>query len=304
MKKLKLISLMILILSLLLLWLSFHLSQREEAHLKAVTTMNLQRSTIQDIAKTILHTHRYKQPIPERLERDITQCLHHLQRNSQNDPLLYRQAKEFFTLVDTFTTVYRQENPYNLLKLDKLINTLYQHNIDLVVALDRKISQHTTRYNQIIRRYHLFQYLLFGLLLLLLLLLFTQLKPLLAFVQQFRKTSDRIIENASIEGVAPIQVRSRDETLHTASSNFNLLVSQIDKAIDNAVDASNHTTKALEEVEQRIEMLLTLIREMNDSQRESLSKKEDAVIESLETLTELTHYMESLKKELQKLTNC
>ena len=100
-----------------------------------------------------------------------------------------------------------------------------------------------------------------------------------------------------------MQVCQNDECLKEATENFNYLVEKIDLSIVYAQESIGHTTIALDEVEQKIEDLMTLISQMQEEKSDALYQKEDAVIDSLETLMNLTNQLENLQQDLNKLTS-
>jgi hypothetical protein len=62
-----------------------------------------------------------------------------------------------------------------------------------------------------------------------------------------------------------------------------------------------YTTKSLEEVEQNIEEFIKLLSAMQNSESDELFKREDAVIDSLETLMRLKETLVDLKMDLDGL---
>ena len=97
-------------------------------------------------------------------------------------------------------------------------------------------------------------------------------------------------------------MEQNDKTVEEAIQNFNLLVEKIDNAIVHSKASIEHTTLALEEVEDNIENLFTLVAQMQEENK-GLSQKEDTVIDSLEILMNLTNQLKNVKIELSKLTS-
>jgi len=124
---------------------------------------------------------------------------------------------------------------------------------------------------------------------------------IIRFIQKFTKTSDSLMEQSSIRGLEPITVHSHNSDLHAASSNFNTLVANIDHSLKIATNSTENSVQSLEIVERNIELLISLVDTMQQEDREEIYKKEDAIIDSLETLTTLTEHLKNLKKDLSTL---
>ena len=63
------------------------------------------------------------------------------------------------------------------------------------------------------------------------------------------------------------------------------------------------TTKSLEKVAQNIEDFMELLSTMQDDESDALFEKEDAVIDSLESLMRLRKKLKNLQSNLDKLTS-
>jgi hypothetical protein len=146
------------------------------------------------------------------------------------------------------------------------------------------------------------QYMLFFLLLVLLMYLFSQLKNVILFMQKFLDTSKRIIANATIKELKPIQFANNNDSIE-ASTNFNYLVYKMNDSVEYASLSVENAYQSLEIVEKNIEDLLELLCIMQEDEtlNKELTKKEDAVILSLEELTHSAATLKNLKKDLDDL---
>ena len=242
-----------------------------------------------------------RESLPENLDTHTYEFMKNLHTAKKKSSTIEVLSHEFFTLVNQFTYVYEGNVPYNIIILDKLINDIYQKNMALVVAFTHYADKRKTAFDHRIHTYKTIQYTLFILLIFLLLYLFSQMDEIMRFIQTFTKTSERIMKRSSIKGLAPIDLHSDNSDLDKATANFNTLVQNIETSIKAATNATTHTIMTLESVEKNIELLISLIDEMQPKDKENLYKKEDAVIESLETLMALTEYLRNLKNDLEKL---
>jgi len=303
MKKIKIIGFLIFLLSVLFILLFNTRSAKEQTFAKTISLINKQRSNTQEIAKTIFYAHRNKKALPGTIDSHMYSFLSNLKSPSEkkSNLVIQRLGQAFFALVNQFKYIYTDNIPYSILILDKLVNNIYKKNMELVVAFNQEIARLEKQHSHTMRMYTIIQYLLLALLIPMLLYIFTQVDEIIQFIQKFAKTSDRIIEKASIKGVAPIEIQSQNIDLYTAAGNFNSLVASIDESLKIATVTTENSINALEIVERNIELLISLVYEMQEEEREDIYKKEDAVIESLETLMGLAQHLKFLKKDLKKL---
>jgi len=301
MKKIKIVGFLIVILSIGLLLLFNYISQEEQRFSEKMSQINTQKSYTQEIAKSIFFTHRYKKSFPKSIDKNMYNFLSNLQLKEKKNQTISTLSHDFFELINQFKYVYTGNVPYNIIILEKLVNDIYKKNMELVTEFNKYTNSIKREYTARIKQYRTIQYILFVLLIIFLIYIFTQIDEIIRFIQQFTKTSDRIIEHASIKGLEPMDLSSRNIDLDIATENFNTLVSNIDASIKVATDSTAYTIKSLEMVESNIELLVSLLHKMQTNDKEEMYKKEDVVIESLETLMELTQYLKDLKKDLEKL---
>ena len=303
MKKIKIVGFLIFLLSVSLILLFNIRSDKEQAYTKAISLINSQKSHTQEIAKTIFYTHRNKKALPKTIDSHMYRFLSNLKNHPEKkkSQSIQKLSQAFFELVNQFKYIYTDNVPYSILILDRLVNNIYKKNMDLVVAFNQETAILEKRYAQTMQTYTMIQYALFALLILMLLYIFTQVDEIIRFIQKFTRTSDRILQRASIKGVEPIDIQSHNSDLDTAAGNFNSLVANIDESLKIATVTTENSINALEIVERNIELLISLVHQMQEEEKEDIYKKEDAVIESLETLMGLSTHLKSLKKKLQTL---
>ncbi|MCD4668804.1 MAG: hypothetical protein K8R44_09550, partial [Sulfurimonas sp.] len=122
------------------------------------------------------------------------------------------------------------------------------------------------------------------------------------FIQKFLDTSSNIITNSSIKNLEPIKMDINSFEIIEATSNFNFLVDKINDSIECSSKSIKHSYQSFELLEKNIEEFLELIDKMQEKKiNKELTKKEDALIQSLEELTSSTQKLKNLKVDLDNL---
>ena len=304
MNKIKIVGALLLILSVVLVLLSNFIASENKENISTLNYINEQKGFTQEISKSIFYTYRNGHKSSENLENTIKKYIENTKVNeieltpTHIIPTLWNV---FYADVQKFRIQHKITTGYNSVITAKLVNRIYHNNVLLVNEFDKLIQSKQLQYHENIDGYKQLQYVLFFILITLLLYLFTQVKVILEFVQKFSTTSKSIIENSTIQGLSPMEEIKRGE-LKEATQNYNHLVEKINSSIDYSTKAMEQTTKALEEVEQNIEDFIKLLASMNEGESDELFDKEDAVIESLESLMNLRERLTSLKGDLDRLT--
>jgi methyl-accepting chemotaxis protein len=270
-----------------------------------MSMINQQKSYTQEISKSVLYLSKNRGSSSADLEKMIKKFLvnmKHKKEDSVEHHTLVQLWRLFYIDVEKFRLEQLHTTAYSTITMDKLVNGIYMKNQQLIVAFNHFIHKKQKHYNSKMQWYKNIGYGLFAVVVLLLLYLFTQIHSIMIFIQKFSYTSKSIIQKASIEGLKPLSINKNDKLLHEATQNFNTLVAKIDTAINHSEVSIEHTTHALEEVENKIEDLLSLVAQMQEENKE-LSQKEDTVIDSLEILMRLTNQLKNVKNELVKLTS-
>lgn len=304
MKKIKIVGGLIFLLSIILALLFSYISDRNKVNIDSLSLINEQKSFTQEISKSILYLHRNRGGSSKQLDKNIEKFLKnksHEQKSSNQNDNIVNLWDEFYLSVRKFKKEQEISTAYSTIVTDKILSDIYDKNLKLVLEFDKHINLRKKEHSDTISIYKNLQYLLFFILILLLIYLFTQVREVIAFIQEFTKTSKTIIQSSSIQGLEPIEERDSDEELQEASKNFNYLVDKINNSIEYSTKSIAHTTAALEAVEQNIEDFITLLSEMQNDESGDLSQKEDAVIDSLDTLMSLTDKLKNLKVDLEKL---
>ncbi len=301
MKKIKIVGFFIIVISVALIFISNRISHLQENEKSALNIIEKQKSYTQDISKAVLYTQRHQKTLPKNVDKTMYNLLGTLHRGRSDDAKIDQIGQVFYHLVNEFKYLYIKNIPYYTTIMEKEINDIYKKSMELVMALNQRASDIKQHYEAKIKNYRILQYAFFVMLISLLIYIFTQMDELIRFVQKFTSTSERILEKSSIKGLEPMDINTHNSDLTIATHNFNTLVSNIDSSIKIATDSTAHTAEMLESVEENIELLLSLLYEMSDDERESLYKKEEAIIESLEKLMDLSLYLKKLKKELRSL---
>lgn len=306
MNKIKVLGTLIFVLSIILAFLFNYISMQNKENTVSLSTIHEQKSYTQEISKSVLYLYKNRGSSPQELDRNIENFLanmKHKKDDSSQHAALIVLWNEFYAVVQKFKKEREITTAYSSIIVDKLVNDIYTKNQELIVAFDKLIHSKQKYYDQTMEGYKNIESILFFIVVVLLIYLFTQVHEIIAFIQKFSSTSKSIIQKASIEGLQPMKISKSDGTLKEATQNFNHLVEKIDKAIVYSQESITHTTMALEEVEQNIEDFITLLSQMQDGDSDTLSQKEDAVIDSLETLMNLRDRLEYLNEDLDKLTS-
>ena len=304
MKKIKIVGGLIFLLSVISALLFSYISDRNKANIDSLSFINEQKSFTQEISKSILYLHRNRGGSSKQLDKNIEKFLEnksHEQKSLNQNDNIDKLWDEFYLSVQKFKKEQEISTAYSTIVTDKILSDIYDKNLKLVLEFDKHINLRKKEHCDTISIYKNLQYLLFFILILLLIYLFTQVREVIAFIQEFTKTSKTIIQSSSIQGLEPIEERDSDEELQEASKNFNYLVDKINSSIEYSAKSIEHTTVAIEVVEQNIEDFITLLSEMQNDESGDLSQKEDAVIDSLDTLMSLTDKLKHLKSDLEKL---
>jgi hypothetical protein len=315
MNKIKIVSLLIFLLSILLTVVSIYISNQNKLEIKTLNTINIQKAFTQEISKNIFYIYK-KQTLDENnLDKLIKNFMMHVSENekelheissksitTQNDKII-KLWNKFYLSVQEFRNISKVTTIYSNIILEKIVNDIYNTNLMLIIEFDNLIKINQLSFDEEINIVKNIQYTLLFLLLSLLIYLFAQLKIIISFIQKFLNTSKSIIKNSTIQGLKPINVSNTKDEILEASSNFNFLVGQINNSVKNASDSMQHSYKSLEQVEKNIEDMLNLLYTMqeDDSIDKDLTKKEDAIIQSLEELSSSAINLKNLKTNLDYL---
>jgi hypothetical protein len=139
--------------------------------------------------------------------------------------------------------------------------------------------------------------------LLILIYLFSEIKIIISFIQQFSKNSKIVIQNSTVLGVNPIDIKSNNLEIIKATDDFNFLLNKINQSIEYSTLSMDNSLNSLEKIEDNIEEFLELIILMSKEKDidAQITKKEDIVIESLEELMHLKAKLKNLKNNLNNL---
>ena len=306
MNKIKIVGVLIFVLSIILVLLFNIISKQNRDNTSSLSIINEQKSYTQEISKSVLYLSKNKGSSTEQLDSNIKKFLANMKHakvdSPQHDNLIVLW-KEFYADVEQFREKQKVTTAYSSIIIDTLVNDIYMKNQKLIVVFNTFIEHKQKQYDEKMEGYKNVEYIFFFIVALLLLYLFTQIREIIAFIQKFSTTSKSIIQKSTIQDLQLMQVHQHDEVLKEATQNFNHLVEKIDLSIVYAQESIEHSTVALEEVEQKIEDLMTLISLMQDVENDALYQKEDAVIDSLEILMNLTNQLKNLQQDLNKLTS-
>ena len=112
-----------------------------------------------------------------------------------------------------------------------------------------------------------------------------------------------MIQNSTVLGVNPIDIKSNNLEIIKATDDFNFLLNKINQSIEYSTLSMDNSLNSLEKIEDNIEEFLELIILMSKEKDidAQITKKEDIVIESLEELMHLKAKLKNLKNNLNNL---
>ncbi len=315
MTNIKVVGGLIFILSIALALLSSYISNENRVNNRLIESINTQKAFTQEISKNIFYIYKNKNGSTKQLDDSMKKFINNL--NNQ-DKLLYSiesnqiESKnseivvlwnEFYLLVQNFRDKSKTVSTYSTILLEEVVNDIYNINIRLVVEFNEIINMYNLSFKDTINTYKNIQYLLLFILTLLFIYLFTQLQSIISFIQKFRHTSKNIITNSTIKELEPIEINNNSSELLEATNNFNFIVQKINRSVKHSSDSIQHSYKSLELIEDNIQDLLELLSVMDEDKDidKELTKKEDAIIQSLEELTSSIIKLQNLKNDLDDL---
>lgn len=305
MKIIKIVGAFIFILSITLALLFNKTSEQNNTHNNILNAINEQKAFTQEISKNIFYIYRNKDRSTSQLDKSIKDFINHMNNSEQSEVQSQKVItlwNKFYLHVQNFRDKCKTATLYENIILEDIVKDIYNTNLELVVEFDKVIEANNIDFQRKLNMYKYTQYTLFIILVLLLLYIFTQLKSIIEFIQKFLSTSKNIIKNSSIEDLKPIEVNNKSIDISKATDNFNALVRKINNSVEHSSNSIEHSVASLKIVEQHIQELVELIYAMNDNaQDKELTKKEDAVIQSLEELSSAARGLKNLKDDLDNL---
>lgn len=315
MTKIKIVGILIFILSVVTALLFAYITDKNIVNNNFLETINEKKEFTQEVSKNIFYIYKNRDKQTKELDDLVNNFLDHMSNRDEilievDSALIKQQSdkiillwNEFYLHVHHFRDKSRVTSLYSTIILEEVIKDIYNTNLDLVVELNRLIEMYQTYFDDNMNIYKNIQYMLFFILILSLTYLFTQVKSVMQFIYKFLDTSKKIIKDSSIKELKPIELNCSSEDIKLAMSNFNFLVERIDKSIQYSTDSIENSVQSLEFVEKNIEDLIDLISIMEESDKidKELTKKEDAVINSLEELSNASLNLKSLKIDLDNL---
>ena len=312
MNKIKILSALIFVLSLILAYYSKYVSQENDANINLLKTINEQKAFTQEISKNIFYIYNNRHASTKQLDESVDSFVENVNRRDEvvgnlDNPKIEEQTKKilklwnnFYMLVQKFRDLSKMHNAYANIILEELMKDIYKENIDLVVEFNKLLVMHKAYFDGVKKKERVIQITLFLILLALLIYLFTQLKELLLFMQKFLDTSRKIIQKSTVQGIKPIETETKSEDVAHALQDFNFFIEKINKSIDYSAVSIEKSVESLEDIEKNIEDLLELIATMdeNESFDKELIQKEDILIESLDELSTTAKKLQTLQINL------
>jgi len=321
MKKIKIVGVIIFILSVLIVYISIEINKQSKIKTNILETIHIQKTLVQSISKNTFYSYRQKSKnkIKDISTVQIDKSISIFSMNIGKRQSILKDVKSkdiqiqtkkllslwnnFYLDVEVFKRQIKVTIPYTNVLLEKTISRIFSKNLVLVNQFDKLIELQKEYFTKTIYNYKQIQYFLLFLIVLLTLYLFTQINTIISFVQQFLVTSKKVMQNNSIENIEPIVISNNNKEIKNATDNFNYIVDKINESIYFSTKSIDHTSKSIHQIENNIEEFLTLL---NDMDKENLinielTKKEDAVIHSLDELINLSNKLDNLKINLKEL---
>jgi len=315
MTKIKIIGILIFILSICLVILSNSINQNNRINTSLLNTINEQKAFTQEISKNIFYIYKNKNISTLQPNSSITQFIHN---NDTKNKILNETAPinirnqtskilvlwdNFYLLIQKFKNTNKVTTPYSNIILEQIVKDIYSTNLKLVVEFDKLIKMYQAYYKDIQRTNKNLQYTMFTLLLAFLIYLFTQIKIIISFMQKFLQTSKHIVKNHNLKELKPLEPNKSSPDVLEATNNFNFIIEKINNSIEYSSNSIKHSYESIELIEENIEKLLELFSIMQEDKEfdKELTKKEDAIIQSLEELTSSIQKLKNLKLDLDNL---
>jgi len=315
MAKIKIVGLFVFILSVILAILSLYISNQNKINTNTINIITQQKAYTQEISKNIFYIYKNKNISSVKIDEAINGFLSNMKNRDNTlkqipSILIKNQSNKimklwdsFYLDVEKFLSLNKSKSVYKNILIEELLNNIYTKNQELLVEFDHLKQIHQIYFNDILNGYKNFQYILFTVLIILLIYLFTQVKVIISFISEFKSRSNKVIKNSSIKELTPLEQTSNNTDISKATENFNFLLNKINDSIKYSEHSIEHTTKSLQTVQDNIEEFLELLYMQNNDIDIELAKKEDAIIESLDELINLTSKLHRLKDDLNKLIN-
>jgi len=312
MTKIKIVGGLIFIVSIVLAVLFNHISQQNRTNSEFLDLINEQKAFTQEISKNIFYINKNRDASTVQLDDSIKQFIERMNNKDAildevDSPEIKEKSRKivvlwnaFYLSVQDFRDKSKITTAYSNIILEDIVKAIYNTNLKLVVEFDNLIDLHQADLDETLEIYKNIQYTLFVISVLLLIYLFTQLQTIIAFIQKFLHTSSKIITDSSVTAVEPFDINGNSADITEASNNFNHLLNQINGAVEHAGSSIEHSSQSLDAIEAKIEDLLELMCEMQegDAIDKELTKKEDALIQSLEELSNAAQKLKALKTDL------
>ena len=317
MTKIKIVGAFIFILSILIAILFIYVSEKNRLSNTLLDTINQQKAFTQEISKNIFYINKNRDASTQQLDDSVKQFLNNMNNKDTKLSKIPSEAiknqsekiiilwNSFYLEVQKFRNANNTNTPYSTIILEKLVNKIYKINLKLVIEFNELITIHQEELQSSLNIYKNIEYTLLFLLVSLLLYFFTQIQYVITFMQKFLTTSKQIISNSTIKDLEPIEnnISTSNANVCDATDNFNFLIKKINDSVLYSSQSLEHSYKSLELVEKNIEDLLELLYTMEDDKDidKDLTKKEDAIIQSLEELTTSSQHLKELKVDLDNL---
>ena len=308
MNKIKIVGALVFIISFILALVSVDIANKNRLNIDTLTIVSKQKELIQESSKAVFYSYRNGVNLSitfKELKNDSFSLVLFGAKtsNSKNINIKIQDLwKSFYSDVEKFRIQQRVATGYNSVITAKLVNNIYHKNVLLINAFNQVIELKKIETSQQIESYKKLQNILFFILLALLFYLFTQLHFVIEFIQKFSKTSKEIIENSTIQGVESINIKTTSSELKEVTTNYNYMIEKMNLSIIESSQNMDNSIKSLENVAQNIENFMELLSTMQERESDEFFQREDAVIDSLETLMRLRKRLKDLKIELDKLT--
>jgi len=300
MKNIKIVGALVFVILVILALIFTYISKEEQKFNNYINIINNQKSLTQEIAKNVLYMNKNGSTYSEQLDKNINMFIANKKKRTVKEQNIVRLWDEFYVLVNEYKKRASTTVMYSYILLDKIVSDIYKKNLDLIVELDKRINEKRVNFNNLIQLYKNIQYLFFILLILLILYLITQMREIVNFVLQFLKLSEKIKKNLSIKDIEQFETKVDDKLVKEATENINSMIVKLNTSINIANTSIINTTRSIENIESNVESLMEVFTNV-DNNNSKISRKEDTVIDSLETIIQLNEKLKNLSKDIKEL---
>jgi nitrate/nitrite-specific signal transduction histidine kinase len=299
--------------------ISIYLNQLNIKDASVINIAGKQRMLTQKITKNIFYLYQTKSYDFKEINDAISEFNHGLQTLKNGNKILKissaptQKIVNQILKVETFWKLFEENTKKfesalvgnDLVKLNQLIEYIYNSNNLLLDEVDEVVSLYTTHFEEKTTFIKNFQFLAFAFLFIFALYSLVQLKQIEThareFIQKYKKLGD-----TEISELEPIQINSEKEFIEMAD-DMNCFINKVNSVVNYSQTALEQSQLASQKLETLTEEFEDIISELENKSEvmKQIDMSEDIAIESSENLLKTTKKLNDLKTQLDSLLqNC